>query len=354
MTSRERVLAAARRQPTDRPPTGLRCTAEAWAALRQHLGVATNDDVLDALDVDLRYVAPPFIGPPERSAVMLGSEGTDFWGCRSRRVTNQFQTYFEFEFHPLAEAQTVADIERHDWPPVDWWDYDAVPAAIATANRKEPRAISFFAGGSFESPWYLRGQEQFLIDLYENPALVDAICSRVTEFYCERARRTLAAAPGQIDIPYSGGDVGSQRGMLLDPAVWRQRIKPYSAQLITPFKQQGYTTFYHSCGSIVPVIDDFIEMGLDILDPLQVGAAGMAPEELFPRFGDRLSFHGGIDVQRLLPRATPQQVYDETTRLISILGQRHGYIVAPSHAVQADTPPANIVALFDAARAWRW
>jgi len=308
---------------------------------------------MDKLDVDLRYVAAPFIGPKERSAVPLGTEGTDFWGCHTRKVTNDFNSYFEFDYHPLAKAKSVADVEKHDWPSLDWWDYKAVNKAIDVANRKEPRAISVFIGGAFETPWYIRGMEAFLMDLYENPDIVAAICSKVTEFYLQRGLRILDAAKGRIDIPYSGGDIGSQRGMLLDPDVWRRQIKPYTGKLISTFKKMGYTTLYHSCGSLVPVIDDLIEVGLDILDPLQGEAAGMSPEEIFPRFGKRLSFHGAIDVQTLLPHATAKEVYKETTRIIGILGANHGYIVAPSHAVQGDTPPENVVAMFDAARDFR-
>jgi uroporphyrinogen decarboxylase len=208
----------------------------------------------------------------------------------------------------------------------------------------------FFAGGAFETPWYIRGLERFLIDLYENPEMVDAICSHVECYYRERALRVLEAAPGRIDVIGSGGDIGTQRGMMVNPDVWRERIKPYTARLIATFKQMGLTTFYHSCGSLAPVVDDLIEAGLDILDPIQVDAVGMTPEELFPRFGGRLSFHGAIDEVNLLPHATAKQVYDETTRIIRILGQNHGFIVSPSHQVQGDTPPENVVAIFEAAR----
>ena len=322
--------------------------------MRGLLGVETNDDVLDALDIDLRWVAAPFIGPEDRSAAPLGSEGVDFWGCHTRKVENDFNTYFEFDHHPLAGAKSVEDVARHDWPGLDWWDYGALPATIRAANRKEPRAIMYFAGGSFETPWYMRGMEAFMIDLYENPDIVDAICARVTEYYVQRALRAVDAAGGEIDMIGSGGDIGSQRGMMVNPDVWRERIKPYSGRLISTFKQRGLATFYHSCGSLVPVIDDLIEVGLDVLDPIQVCAAGMRPEELFPAFGDRLTFHGAIDEQELLPHATPEQVYEETTRIIDILGQRGGFIVSPSHQVQGDTPPENIVALFDAVRDYRW
>ncbi len=353
MTSKQRVLAAASRRRTDRPPTSLRCTPEAWEALRKYLHVETNDDVLDALDIDLRWLPLAFIGPRERSAIPLGSEGTDFWGCHIRKVENPFNSYFEFYDFPLAGAKTVEDVHNHSWPSLDWWDYAAIPSAIEEINRKEPRAVMFFAGGAFETPWYMRGLERFLIDLHEQPEIAAAICEHVEEYYRQRALHVLEAAGGQVDIIGSGGDIGSERGMMLNPRVWRARIKPFSGRLITTFKQMGLKTFYHSCGSIVPVIDDFIELGLDILDPIQVSAAGMSPEAI-SAFADRLSFHGAIDEVRLLPHATAAEVYRETTRVIDVLGRCGGFIVSPSHQVQGDTPPENVVAIFDAAHDYRW
>jgi uroporphyrinogen decarboxylase len=354
MNSRERVLAAAERRKTDRPPTSLRCTPEAWHTLCDYLHVETNDDALDALDVDLRWVPLPFIGPKERSAIPLGSEGTDFWGCHIRKAQNEFNTYFEFYDFPLAGAKTVDDVHSYDWPSLDWWDYSTIPAAIEKINRNGRRAIMFFAGGAFETPWYMRGLEAFFVDLYERPEIAAAICEHVEEYYRQRALRVIEAAGGCVDVIGSGGDIGGERGMLLSPRIWRERIKPYSGRLITTFKQLGLKTFYHSCGSIVPVINDFIELGLDILEPIQVSAAGMSPEEVSAGFADRLSFNGAIDVVRLLPHATAEEVYRETTRTIDILGRNGGYIVSPSHQVQGDTPAENIVAVFDAARNYRW
>ncbi|MBI3987335.1 MAG: hypothetical protein HY343_10460 [Lentisphaerae bacterium] len=354
MNSRERVLAAARRERPDRPPTALRCTAEAWEKLRRHLGVNTNDDVMDALDVDLRIVSLPFIGPAERSAVTLMSEGTDFWGCRTAKVTNEFNTYYEFSHHPLASARTVEDVLNYAWPSLDWWDYSAMPALLDSINRKQERACMFFAGGAFETPWYLRGLERFMMDLVENPEIVEAICSSVERFYRERALRAIEAGKGRIDVIGSGGDIGSQRGMLLAPELWRQLIKPHTARLISTFRQMGLATFYHSCGSLVPVIPDLIEAGLNFLDPIQVTAEGMRPEALFAAFGDRLSFHGAIDEVDLLPHASPDEVARETTRIIGILGRNGGYIVAPSHQVQGDTSPENVAAIYEAARRYRW
>jgi uroporphyrinogen decarboxylase len=140
----------------------------------------------------------------------------------------------------------------------------------------------------------------------------------------------------------------------LNPDLWRERIKPFTAKLITPFKEMGFKTMYHSDGAIVPVIDDLIEIGLDFLDPVQTKATGMTPEELYPRFGQRLSFHGAIDEVELLNHATAEEVYAETTRVIDILGQQGGLIVSATHVVQGDVPPENIVAMIKATQAYRW
>jgi uroporphyrinogen decarboxylase len=348
MNSRERILAAAKRQPTDRPPTSLRCTPEAWDALRKHLNVETNNDVLDLLDIDLRWIPIPFCGPEERSAIPLHSVGTDMWGCHNRECKNEFNTYIEFDYHPLEKAQTIEDIENHDWPSLDWWDYSAIQDNIKTACSKEPRSCMFFAGGTFETPWYIRGMEKFMMDFYDSPEIINAICTRVGDYYLKRALRVIDAAAGDIDLIGSGGDIGGQNTMLLNPDLWREHIKPHSAKLISTFKDMGLTTFYHSCGAVTPVINDFIEMGLDILDPIQIGAKDMEPENLSTKFGDRLTFHGAIDEVNLLPHASADEVYNETKRIVEILGQNNGYIVSPSHMVQGDTPPENVVAIFKA------
>ena len=358
MDSRSRVLAVCERRRADRPATSMRFTSEALEMMRVHLGLATSDDmlndVLDELEIDLRWISVPFIGPKERSTPTLFGEGTDFWGIGFKKVETPTNAYFEFCHHPLAKAETVADVDGYDWPGLDWWDYAAVPEIIERANRKGRRAIMFMAGGAFETPWYICGMEKFLVDLHVQPEIPEAICRRVEEYYRQRALRVIDAAGGKIDIIGSGGDIGTQRGMMLSPDVWRRRIKPFTGRLIYTFKRMGLKTFYHSCGSLVPVIDDLIEVGLDLLDPIQVHAEGMTPENLYSRFGERLSFHGGIDEQELLPHGTAGEVYDETRRTIDILGRRSGYVVSAAHQIQADTPPENAVAMLRAAKDYRW
>jgi uroporphyrinogen decarboxylase len=274
--------------------------------------------------------------------------GKDFFGIVRQPVKHAFGSYNEIIRHPLAEATTVEDVEAFPWPKVDWFDFSHLKEEISQVNGDRRYAIMYDrGGGAFEHPWYLRGFERFLLDLVEHPSVAEAIADHVVDFFQRLDAKALEASDGRIDIISSGGDIGGQRNMLVSPDLWRRHIKPYSRKLITPFKERGVITYYHSCGSIVSVIEDFIEMGLDILDPIQPNAAGMDPLRLKRQFGDRLTFHGGIDEQRLLPRGSPQEVRAEAGRLIDILGADGGYILCPAHAIQADTPVENILTLYD-------
>lgn len=348
----ERVTSAIAHRRPDRLPIDYDATPEFHAKLKKHLGIDEDELLLRKLGVDIRRVSPRWSGPDD----MMGAPGAtaagkDFLGVEWKPVANEFATYNEIAFHPLAHATTVKEIEEYQWPDVDWFDYSHIKEDIEKFNRLERYAIMYFAGGAFESPWYMRGMERFLMDLVECPDIAEAISRRVTDFYMKRAMRVIEASDGMIDIVSSGGDIGTQRGMMLAPDLWRRHIKPYSTELIRTFKDMGFATYYHSCGGIIPVIEDLIEMGLDILDPIQPKAAGMDAENLKSRFGERLVLHGGIDEQELLPYATCDEVSREVERLMGILGDDGGYIVCPAHAIQPDTPVENIVALYETANA---
>jgi len=350
VTAYERILKAVRHERADRLPIGYTATPEAHAKLKAYLGIEDDEGLRRRLGCDFRRVAGRFVGPDDMmGAPGVTAQGKDFLGVIWEPVKNEFGAYNEIAFHPLGHVTTVKEVAEYSWPSVDWFDYSSLSDDIDRINGDERYCISFLAGGSFETPWYMRGMSRFLMDLAECPDIAEAISSHVTEFYKQRALRAIEGAKGKIDLVLSGGDVGTQRGMMLAPDLWRKRIKPYSTQLIRTFKDMGLMTMYHSCGSIVPVIEDLIEMGVDILDPIQPKAAGMDPVSLKKRFGDRLVFRGAIDEQYLLPHGTVDDVRRETVRLMEALGGDGGYVVCPAHAIQADTPPENIMALYDAA-----
>lgn len=348
MTGYERVRRAVRRERADRLPVDYCAMPEAHAGLLRHLGIDIDEALFRRLGCDFRRVEARFTGPSDMTGKPgIVAEGKDFWGIIREPVRNPFGTYFEIAHHPLAAATTVEDIENHAWPSLDWFDYSHLSEQIDRINDRERYCILFFAGGTFETSWYMRGMSRFLMDLVEAPEIAEAICRRVTDFFTRRAMKAIEQSQGKIDMIFSNGDIGTQRGMMLSPALWREHIKPYTAEYITPFKKMGLMTMYHSCGSIVPVIDDFIEMGLDVLDPIQPGAVGMDPDSLRTGFGRRITFHGGVDEQHLLPHGSPEEVRREVARAMGILGTDGGYIVCPAHNIQADTPPENILALYD-------
>ena len=348
MTSYERVLKAVAHERPDRLPVDYVATPEAHAKLKKFLGIEDDEALLRRLGCDIRRVDGKFVGPATMTgAPGVNAQGRDFWGIVWTPMFNDFGSYNEISYYPLAHATTVKEIEEHSWPSLDWFDYSHLGDEIDRINRDERYCIHFFGGGCFETPWYLRGMSQFLLDLVESPDIAEAICTHVAKFYKARTLRAIEMAKGKIDIILSGGDIGSQRGMLLSPELWRKRIKPYSAELIRTFKDMGFLTMYHSCGSLSPVIGDFVEMGLDILDPIQPKAAGMDPVKLKAEFGRQLTFHGGIDEQHLLPHGTAEEVREEVVRLMQLLGHDGAYIVCAAHAFQADTPPENIMAIYD-------
>ena len=351
MDSYERVMSAVNRQRPDRVPIDYVATPEFDAKLKEYLQIEDDEMLRRKLGVDFRWVAGKYVGPSDMiGSVGINATGRDFLGIVWKPVKNEFGTYNEIAYHPLAQAKSVKDIDEYPWPSVDWFDFSHLKEQIKRLNDEQRYAIVYFIGGTFETPWYMRGMERFLMDLVECPEIAEAICRRVKDFYKERALRALEAGDGQIDIVFSGGDIGTQKGMMLSPGLWREHIKPFSKELIRPFKDMGLITMYHSCGSMVPVIEDLIEIGLDILDPIQPLAAGMDAESLKKQFGDRLVFRGGIDEQKLLPYGTVDDVRRETGRVIDVLGEEGGYILCAAHAIQPDTPEENVMAMYETGR----
>ena len=170
---------------------------------------------------------------------------------------------------------------------------------------------------------------------------------------CESGERGIGELSlGSMDAVVTiGDDVGTQRGMMMSRSLWRKVISPYLRKLIAVFHDLGVKVMYHSCGSIIPIIDDLIGNGVDILEPIQTGAEGMDAGALKEKFGKRLSFHGGVDEQDLLPHGSPQCIRQEVERLGKTLGRDGGYILMAAHAFQPDIPCENVVAMYEAAEA---
>jgi len=353
MSSYDRVMVSLNHQNPDRPPLDFAATEEVVKRLMKCLNISDYYGLLEFLGVDLWHFAPKYIGPKqftETNFMGVKNIKKDYFGILWKPVMTKFAKYYEIEAHPLIKMKVVDDIENYSWPNPDWFDASYIKEEIKKMGGSGKKAIVLYAGGAFEIAWYMRGMEQLFYDLICNPQIAEIIFKKLTDFFKNRTLRAIEILKGKVDIIYSDGDIGTQNGMMISPAIWRKYVKPWSEELIKPFKKMGFKTMYHSCGSIIPVINDFIEMGLDILDPIQTRAKGMSPEYLKEQFGGRISFHGGVDEQRLLPYGKDSEVENEVSRLIDVLGKNGGYILSSSHAIQADTPVENILAMYRAAK----
>jgi uroporphyrinogen decarboxylase len=271
------------------------------------------------------------------------------WGVRRKPVSYGSGEYNEIEFYPLGEADDPRDLDAHRWPTVDWFDYSVLPEQIAAIQKNGEYCLMVGNGNIFETSWYMRGFEKFFMDLVMNPEIAQAIFQRVCDFYVEHFRRILSAADGGVDLIFTADDIAGQNGLLMSLDMWSELLKPHHARLNRTIHEFGAKVMYHSDGGVMDAVPGLIEMGIDVLQALQFDARGMDPKRLKDEHGDKLCFEGGISVQSTLPFGAPDDVRREVRERIDVLGRNGGYILGPSHAIQAGTPPENIVALFDTA-----
>ena len=197
-----------------------------------------------------------------------------------------------------------------------------------------------------ELPALVRGWEGMFLDMATRPEWAHFLSRKFTDFYKEDYTRAADATHGRIDLYLLISDLGSQHGPLISVPMFREFVAPYLREMIDCIHGLGGKVLFHSCGLIRPLIPDLIELGIDVLDPIQPVGPEMSPEQLKAEFGDRLSFHGGIDMQRLLPHGTVDDVRTEVRRYCDVLGRDGGYILGPAHLFQPDVPPENILATY--------
>lgn len=354
MSPRERVRLALDHKETDRVPITLVCSElepPAREALARHLGVDVGEGIDRYLEqfVDLVVVGPSFRGwDPDYHGPTLDRSPRgydDVWGGRWEPVSYGEGLHWEIARCPLAGAKDISDLARHRWPDPDWWDYSAIPLRLGEAVERRDYSLMMVSGNLFERTWWMRGFEQTMMDMFDNPELYHAIISRVTDFYIETTRRVLSAADGRIETAFCGDDLGGQEGLLLSLPMWEEFIKPYHARMNAAIHEFGVKVVYHSDGNVMDAIPGLIDMGIDVLEALQFSARGMDPKLMKEQYGQRLCFEGGISVQTTLPFGTVEEVRER----IRVLGAGGGYILSPSHTIMGGTPPENVVAMFETA-----
>lgn len=370
LTSRERVLLTLDHKEVDRPVLdlgGSDCTTitlHAYRALCRALGmeghgeriwsrrfgsVLVAPEIQERLGVDVR---PITWKPSSREVARRIDESSyvDEWGL----LYKSDGRYFNIAKNPLASA-SLSDLENYDWPDPD--DPARVEGVAEEARWwRENSECALLGPGVgctlFEMAWYLRGFERFLMDMAANKEFAHALMRRVLDIRKRQYAAFLAAASPHLDIVYVADDIAMQAGPLMSPAMYREMVKPYHAEYFKFIKERsGARLFYHSCGGLFPFLGDLCEIGVDILNPIQVSAKGMDIARLKKQYGDRLVFWGGLDTQRILPTGTAEEVAAAARELCRELWSgRTGFALSAVHNIQDDTPPENVLAMLEAGR----
>ena len=354
MKPRQRVLTALRHQEPDRVPLFYRDVPEVETRLLKDLCLNDREELLRFLDIDFRWVEPVYVGPS------LEDEETgrrrDIWGVEFRYVPfSDTAGYWETTGNPLAGCEDGAALEDYCWPRVDWFDFSTLKDQVAAYDDYAIMTAPGYASANvLLTIQYLLGEEKAWTDLLLNPDLFQSLVERILDFELPFIERMLDAAGGRIDFFRLGDDFGTQTGLLIGPDAWRRSIQPGLKAMAGVAKQHGAFYYHHSCGAIRDLLDDLIDTGVDVIDPVQVGAKGMVPSELKAEFGHRICFSGGVDEQDLLPNGSPDDVRSGVFRLLDDIARGGGFFIGPTHNFQDDIPTGNILAMYDAARQWSY
>ncbi|MFW5857475.1 MAG: uroporphyrinogen decarboxylase family protein [Planctomycetota bacterium] len=345
MNRRERILAAIEHKPVDRVPTDIWATGEVWAKLRAHFGEGV--DVVQALGVDgFAGGMPAYVGPPAPDA-----DTDPIWGMRFQDVRYETGVYREQTVHPLADAESIDDLEAFRWPDPAWFDCSDLRERLAAAKVHQAVQIGYMA--IFYLHNQLRGLEQSLVDPVLDPELTHHMLGRMADFLYAQHRRIFEAAGDCIDVTQVTDDYGSQTGPLIGLETFRTFYLPHIRRFVDLAHEFGIKVFHHDDGAMAAFLPDLVDAGIEILNPLQWTCPGMELDGLKRDWGARLCFHGAVENQRILPFGTPEEVRVEVRKCIDLLAaDGTGYILAPCHNLQANTPVENILALYDEAHTY--
>jgi uroporphyrinogen decarboxylase len=383
MTPRERVLATLNHDEPDRVPFDMGTTFVtgihriAYDNLTEAMGMEDLEDkplldpfqqlampheqVLRELGVDTRSV---YLKLPGRALENPSEDeeyfySVDSWGLKRRMPKDGGLYYDMFEF-PLAGVETAEDVDAYDWPdPLEGLDLDAIEGACreVKSSGDYPVIVGGFGSGMLEMVLWLQGYDQGYMNLIVNTDVTEAILDHVVELKVTYAEAVLERVGPWVDVFYNGDDLGLQDGPMIRPEWFTDLLAPRYMRYHEAIKSAAPQAkiFFHTCGSVVELLPQVIDTGIDILNPVQVNAAGMGDTAMLKeRFGDEVTFWGAIDTQHVLPNGTPEDVRDEVRRRIDDLAPGGGYVLNTSHNIQADVPPENILAMVEALDEYGW
>jgi len=342
MNSKERVHASLNRKNPDRVPVWMWYHPETVQMLAKELEIpppfvsmALEDDIRQAW-VSNNYAMEGIVHQFD------GESHTDPWGIRWVKVGH----FNQIAYYPLADA-SVEEIAHYEFP------HEHIPELLQNMDRIMSLKDNYFIGCDvspclFELICRIRNMQNTILDFLMNPESMDGLLKKAADFNVSLSQE--AVNRFDIDCLWTGDDVAGQQAMILDPNLWRDRVKPFLKRIIDVGRERHLWIAYHCCGAVRPIMPDLIEIGVNLLNPIQANCPGMDALSLKKEFGNDLSFMGGIDTQNLLPNGTVSEVRKETEKLIDIMmAGGGGYILAASHAVPPETPIQNIYAMYEPA-----
>ncbi|HEX9019020.1 MAG TPA: uroporphyrinogen decarboxylase family protein [Anaerolineaceae bacterium] len=346
MTPRERILAAMRHQPVDRLPTDIWATPEIWARLEAHFHTTDRIAILEALGIDgLVGISPEYIGPALRQEDGIHY---DEWGMGYRNQEYGSGGYDEQVVYPLAGAETIDDLDAFPWPSADWYDYSCL-AQKAAAHPERAIEIGYTAPFYFHNK--LRGLEQSLMDPLERPEFTHCLLQHISDSFTDYHRRCFEATRGLAHVTQVTDDFGAQHGLMISPRTFESFYRGPMQRAIDLAHEFDLIVFHHDDGDNRKLLPRLVEMGIQVLNPIQWRCGDWDLAALKAQLGDRLCFHGGVDNQQTLPFGTVEDVRAEVRRLKQALfSDGTGYILAPCHNLQPVTPIENILAMYDEAK----
>ena len=370
MTHRERVLAALEHKAPDKVPLDLGSTrnssivVEGYERLKSHFGlqaenaltsrmmrvVDVDERILQALDIDTRGLFPATT--PDQ--ILSDERYRDEWGVE--RIRPAGSLYYDLRTYPLGGEITLSDIARYPWP-------DPHAPIRRRGLRERVKQIREQTGcavvlnlpsGFVHTSQYLRGFEDWFLDFARDRRLLGALFDAVLEVSLAICKELLEEVGSEVDVLLASDDLGAQQGLMISPEAYRALIKPRHKKYIQLMHDMSPgKVLFHTCGSVVDILGDLVEIGVEALNPVQVSARGMNPAELKRAWGDKLAFWGAVDTHHVLSRGSVAEVRAEVAQRIEELGRDGGYILGAVHNIQPDVPTENVLAMYRYAREYR-
>ncbi|HCE46459.1 MAG TPA: hypothetical protein DET40_23185 [Lentisphaeria bacterium] len=350
LSSKERVLRTFRQEKTDRVPVNYHSNTGIDQKLKAYFGLKADDGegLNQALGVDFRGVGPGYTGPRLHKDIPGRNVLVDDWGIHRTWIGHETGGYWDFCDFPLEHA-TEEEISAWPMPDPDHFDYSKVKEQCL-----HHRGLAVYTGGAgtgdiINMNGMLRGVEQTMVDLITDDPAGMLLARRRVDIQFEIIRRSLEAADGGIDFLWLGEDLGSQNSPLISIELFRKQIRPLHQRFVDLAKSFRIPAMIHSCGSSSWAYEDFIDMGISVVDTLQPEAKNMAPAYLKEKFGGRLAFHGCISTAGPVATGTPGEVVEYCRRTLDVMMPGGGYCFAPTHCLQDNSPLENVIAMYETA-----